>query len=290
MEATITKPALSVVDENLERFEPFKYHLIIYLSQQGASYAIIDQKQENYAAIEQLNFMNNPSISDGFELFRNYFNASQFSKIIYKSVSVVLASENYTIVPQALFDAGTAENILRFNTGINFNFEVSYQFLNAVESYLIYAIPSALKQSLINQFKDIKVLQHAHPLISESMVRFKNNQEKTFMAHIQNSQFDLMVISDHKMIFFNTFKFVSTEDVVYYTLLVCETLKLNPEEITLKLCGEIEKKSAIYALLYKYIRNIEFLNSHRNFKYSGGYSPLPSHFFFNLINSVNCVS
>ena len=35
--------------------------------------------------------------------------------------------------------------------------------------------------------------------------------------------------------------------------------------------------------------NIEFLNSHRTFKYSGGFSPLPSHFFFNLINTAHCV-
>ena len=289
MEAIITKPALSVIDENLERFEPFKYDLIIYLSQHSAACCLVDPKNESYAAIEQVNFMNNQSIENSFNLFENYFNNSSFSAIKFKSVAVIIASEFYTLVPQALFEASAAQSILQLNTKIDFEVEVVSQQINSVESFIVFALPLAIKLGLEKRFKDVKIIHHAQPLISESMTRFKNSNEKTLLAHIQNGQFDLMVIENHKMIFFNSFKFVSTEDVVYYTLLVCETLKLNPEEITLQLCGEIEKKSAIYALLYKYIRNIEFLNSHRTFKYSGGYSPLPSHYFFNLINSAHCV-
>ncbi len=289
LEASITKPALSVIDENLERFVPFKYNLLLSIGQDGAACCVVDLKNQNYAAIEQVNFMNNQSIENSFDLFENYFKESIFAKIKYKAVTAIIASEFFTIVPQALFETGAAESILRFNTNLNFEAAILSNQVNSVESRVIQAVPVNIKKGFEKLFGEVKLLHHTEPFIIESMTQFKNSKEKTLLAHIQNGHFELMAIANHKMIFFNSFKFVTTEDVAYYTLLVCETLKLNPEEITLKLCGEIEKKSAIYALLYKYIRNIEFLNSHRTFKYSGGFSPLPSHFFFNLINTAHCV-
>jgi len=289
LEASITKPALSVIDENLERFVPFKYNLLLSIGQDGAACCVVDLKNQNYAAIEQVNFMNNQSIENSFDLFENYFKESIFAKIKYKAVTAIIASEFFTIVPQALFETGAAESILRFNTNLNFEAAILSNQVNSGESRVIQAVPVNIKKGFEKLFGEVKLLHHTEPFIIESMTQFKNSKEKTLLAHIQNGHFELMAIANHKMIFFNSFKFVTTEDVAYYTLLVCETLKLNPEEITLKLCGEIEKKSAIYALLYKYIRNIEFLNSHRTFKYSGGFSPLPSHFFFNLINTAHCV-
>jgi hypothetical protein len=289
LEASITKPALSVIDENLERFEPFKYHLLVAIGQDSAACCMVDLKNQNYAAIEQVNFMNNQSLEHSFDLFENYYKDSSFAKIKYKSVTVIVASEYFTIVPQALFEASAAESILRFNINLNFDAEIISKQINSIESTVIHAVPVNLKKGLEKLFGEVQLLHHTEPLIIESMTQFKNSNESTLLAHIQNGHFELMAIANHKMIFFNSFQFVTTEDVAYYTLLVCETLKLNPEEITLKLCGEIEKKSAIYALLYKYIRNIEFINSHRTFKYSGGFSPLPSHFFFNLINTAHCV-
>ena len=289
MEASITKPALSVIDENLERFVPFKYNLLLSIGQGSAACCVVDLKNQNYAAIEQVNFMNNQSLEQSFDLFENYFKESIFAKIKYKAVTAIIASEFFTIVPQALFEASAAESILQFNTNLNFEATILSNQINSVESTVIQAVPVNLKKGLEKIFGEIKLMHHTEPLIIESMTQFKNSNESTLLAHIQNGHFELMAIANHKMIFFNSFQFVTTEDVAYYTLLVCETLKLNPEEITLKLCGEIEKKSAIYSLLYKYIRNIEFLNSHRTFKYSGGFSPLPSHFFFNLINTAHCV-
>lgn len=290
MEASITKPALSVIDENLERFEPFKYSLIIALSQNSAAYCIVDIKNQNYAVIEQIDFMHNQTVSSSFELFENYFNSSGFATLKYKNVSLILFSEFFTLVPQALFDEQAASHFLKLNCNVDFEHNIYAKQINSIESYVVFAVPALLIKGLEQRFGDVKIMHQVESLLIENMSQFKNSNEKVLIAHIQNGHFELMVIANHKMIYFNSFKFVSTEDVVYYTLLVCETLKLNPEEIPLKVCGEIEKKSAIYALLYKYIRHIEFLNSHRTFKYSGGYSSLPSHFFYNLINSASCVS
>jgi hypothetical protein len=222
LEAIITKPALSVIDENLERFEPFKYHLLIAIGQDSAACCAVDLKNQNYAAIEQVNFMNNQSLEHSFDLFENYYKDSTFAKIKYKSLTAIVASEFFTMVPQALFEANAAAAILQFNTNINFEAEIISKQINSIESSIIQAVPVNLKKGLGKLFGEVKLLHHTEPLIMESMTQFKNSNEKTLLAHIQNGHFELMAISNHKMIYFNSFKFVTTEDVAYYTLLVCE--------------------------------------------------------------------
>lgn len=289
MEASITKPALSAIDQNLDRFDANEFNLLVELSINTTSCCLMNNKKQMYGALEQVNFMNNGSINNSFLLFKKYFNDSFFSSIKYSQSVFVIASEFYTLVPQALYSASNAKDVLTFNAGIDFEFEVGTMQIPILDSVILFAIPSAVKLGIESTFPDAQIVPHAFSLISESMLLFKNSTEESMLVHVQNGRIDVLVVKNHKMIFFNSFKFVTTEDVVYYILMVCETLKISPENIALKLCGEIEKKSAIYTLLNKYIRTIEFLSSNKHYKYSGGYSPLPSHFFFNLINTAHCV-
>lgn len=289
MEVNITKPVLSVIDDNYDKSLSLSYHLVINISRNSASCCITDINKSLFFAVEQVDFMNNAEISESVELFEDYFNSSFFAKQKYKAVDIIISSEYYTIVPSALYHKEAAKLYLEFSTSLKFEAEIHSFFVQSIESYVIYAVPTALCQGMKKIFSDYKLLPHAGVLITESMGRYKNSKERILLAHVQNARLDLMVIENHKMIFFNSFNYNTTEDVVYYTLLVCDTLKLNPEEISFKICGEIEKKSSVYVLLYKYIRNIDFINSNQRFKYSGGYSHIPSHFFFNIINAAACV-
>ena len=61
--------------------------------------------------------------------------------------------------------------------------------------------------------------------------------------------------------------------------------KLKPNEI---LIGEIERNSALYELLHKYIRHIYFGERSDNFEYSYKFATLPKHFYYNLLSQYLC--
>jgi hypothetical protein len=67
-----------------------------------------------------------------------------------------------------------------------------------------------------------------------------------------------------------------------------EELQLNPESIEMTLLGEIDKSSSIYEVLYKYIRNIDFIERNDFYSYSYAMDELPAHFFYNLLNVGSC--
>ena len=69
-----------------------------------------------------------------------------------------------------------------------------------------------------------------------------------------------MVLKNKKLEFFNSFNFKTKEDFIYYVLFTSEQLQLNPEEFVLTFLGGVEKESELYDIVFKYVRNIEFLN------------------------------
>ena len=62
-------------------------------------------------------------------------------------------------------------------------------------------------------------------------------------------------------VFYNTFEFVSREDIIYYILFTVDQLNLNPEETPIVISGKISKEDEYYKIIYKYIRNVSIFNS-----------------------------
>jgi len=82
-----------------------------------------------------------------------------------------------------------------------------------------------------------------------------------FYVNISHSIFDIVVIEDAKLLFYNIFEYQTKEDFIYYVLFTLEQLELNPEETIISLLGDIDKESSLFKVLYTYVRNICFLNS-----------------------------
>jgi hypothetical protein len=76
--------------------------------------------------------------------------------------------------------------------------------------------------------------------------------------HFQKNSFDCIVLKNGELQLCNSYTYKTPEDFIYYTLFCMEQLNLNPENLPVLLCGEIEKDDENYKIAYTYIRNIEF--------------------------------
>ena len=88
----------------------------------------------------------------------------------------------------------------------------------------------------------------------------KNNSEKQFFVNVAETSFDIVVIENSKLLFYNSFSYNTQEDFIYYILFTAEQLKLNPEKFLLYFIGDVEKDSEIYHITYQYVRNVDFIN------------------------------
>ena len=115
------------------------------------------------------------------------------------------------------------------------------------------------------------------------------NVNTQLFVNVQFGTLDLIVARSGKLAFYNTFNLLSDDDLIFYVLYVIEHLKLDINEISLQMMGEIEKDSVIHKNIIKYIRDVSFIGRNDDFSYIDVFDDIPSHYFYNLLNANLCV-
>ena len=80
------------------------------------------------------------------------------------------------------------------------------------------------------------------------------------IVNFNMGHFEIVVLQNQKLLFFNSFDYKTPEDFLYYLLFTAEQLNMNPENFQLELLGTITQEDDFYQLAYKYIRNIDFFD------------------------------
>jgi Protein of unknown function (DUF3822) len=286
---TSYKPLVSFFDETFDVELASDYHLSIEIALSGFSYTLLDTKRNKYIGLESFQFQK--SFSEEARVAELSLLLKQISsfKFKFKSVSVSLFSLKFTLIPAALFDSNLTSKYLEFNTALQESDVVLADSIKNFETHCVYAVHKNLVELIQTHFPAAKFLHTLSSLLDVLSSSYKNVSGKNIVIHLQQGHFELIVLEDKKLLFANLFSYQSSEDFLYYTLFVCEQLKLNPENMDLLLLGEVEKNSAIYSILNKYVRNIRFGSRPDQFDYSYLFDQQPSHFYFNLYSQALCV-
>lgn len=287
--STLYKPQISFFDETFDVELANDYHLSIEIALGGFSYTLLDTKRNKYIGLETFSFQK--SISDEAQVTELSLLLKQIStfQFKFKTISISLFSLKFTLIPAALFDSHLTRKYLEFNTSLLDSDVVLADSIKNFETHCVYAVHKNLVVLMQAHFPQAKFLHTLSSLLDVLSSSFKNVSGKNIVIHLQQGHFELLVLEEKKLIFANLFSYQTSEDFLYYTLFVCEQLKLNPENIDLLLLGEVEKKSAIYSILTKYVRNVRFGNRPEQFDYTYLFDQQPTHFYFNLFSQALCV-
>ena len=160
-----------------------------------------------------------------------------------------------------------------------------------LESTTYTVFPGQLQNDFRIAFPGAKLCHVSSVLLESLYVNYKNliGAGKIFL-NVREEAFDLVIFQGKQLSYFNSFPFKTPDDLVYYVIFVTEQLNLNPEDTPVVLIGDTDKKSGIYDLLYRYIRNVDFAGRNETFNYSYVLNDLPPHQFYTLFNSQQCGS
>ena len=112
---------------------------------------------------------------------------------------------------------------------------------------------------LIDQFGAFEYRHYSTVLVEKLLNDYTKNDSVSFFINVATTHFEIIVSKDKKLLLYNTFTYKTSEDFIYYILFAVEQLKLNVEDISVVLLGEIKKQDALFKIVYKYIRNVSFL-------------------------------
>jgi hypothetical protein len=272
-------PAISFRDAAFDPERSESFCLVLEISPETISLAVLDNLTNDFLAFEHYPLR---KVADENTLAATLEQLSAQHEWLtnrFKRTDCILVTERFTLVPAALFDSASAAQYLRFNQPLAAHDEVLTDMLRQPDARNIYAVSENLTAVLRRQFTGIRFRHHLSPLIERTLSVNKNADGRRILVHIQQQRFDLLITDGGLLLLANTYRFQSAEDVAYYLLFACEQLRLNPEQVPVEIVGEIDPDSAIYKLLFKYVRHVKFGGRPVEARFTAGFGQLLTHYY-----------
>lgn len=178
--------------------------------------------------------------------------------INHEKITVVHASNLYTVVPKSLFDEGRASDYLKFNTKILTNDYVGFDTLSELEMVVVYLPFISANNYLFDTFGSFNYYHATTRLLDFLLNKYKYDTKPKVHLHIQKGYFDCIITKNGKLELSNSYSYKTPEDFIYFVLFCFEQLGLNPNEVETQVSGIIKMDSPLYDILYTYVRNVYF--------------------------------
>lgn len=285
------KKIFNAYDESLNKAHSKSYSLSIQLSLDGFSFTLFNTLNSKFLSLEsvELSHLEHPAAFS--RIFRSFAEEHPWLAGDFSQVNVFFETSKSTLIPSPLYDPGDRAVLAGFNFEVTDDLEVQHDRLNNADAFLLYVMPKELISQLHQVFPGHTMKCHAAVLIEVLMLMHKNlPAKKRMFVNVRNAQLDIVITDGKKLLFYNSFPYHSKQDFIYYIIFVLEQLNLNPEEIELKLSGRIDKRSTLYDMAWKYIRNLQFQELSPTFRYSYLFNDIPAHYYFTLLNAGLCES
>ena len=189
------------------------------------------------------------------EIFKNEKTLQQD----FETVSVVHQNNLSTLVPNQYFKDNDLNKYLKYSVKTITTDLIVYDDLNFIKAKNVYVPFVNINNFIFQNFGEFEYKHHSSILLEKLFLQ--SDDSLNFFVNISQSLFDIVVLKDSKILFYNNFEYQTKEDFIYYILFTLEQLELSTDKTKVSLLGDINKQSELYKILYTYVRNISFFNS-----------------------------
>lgn len=287
--AASAKPHISRIDKAFKDDYSRSFNLTIQLSLDGFSFVIYSPEKQRYLGVEAYQFL---SVEDDIRLaaaLDQVIMQNQWIAYPFQSVTVLMDHTHSTLVPSPLYEEKEKGSFLAFNQLYKDNSRIVADHLVNAGAFNVYYLSNPLVEKIKDLWANARIVHFSSALIESLLIQHKNKPTDDVMfVNVRNKVFDIVVIRNEKLFFYNNFRYQTREDFIYFLLFTMEQLRLNPETVQVKMMGMVYKNADIYEIAWKYIRNIGFIERNKLFDYSYVLEELPGHYHYVLYNTLQC--
>lgn len=279
---------LTIIDETFDINITHNYNLSVQVLPDSLSFSVYNGLQSKFIALKHFDLGKKISPDDYLEKIKHIIIAEEILQKKYKSIKILVFSSCFTLIPGPLFQEEEREEY--FNLGNKADETIiltnSYKSFDAV---VVFSISKFLFNMLSSFFNTVVFYHQSVPMIDENLIQYKNKLTTPRVFINTYSEYcDICVLKDNRPELFNCFRFENGADFMFYLMYIYEHLKLDPENISLTISGDFERKSELSLNMEKFIKNISFSGFPKNFMFSYHYKKIEEHLFTNLYLLEKC--
>lgn len=257
--------------------------LSIQISLSGLSFCILNRETNSISGLKSIQFKKQLNPIEVLKQLEQCFLDEDLLQSDFNAVNVIHDNELSTLVPESLFDENSIADYLKFNSKILKSDFVTFDTIEINKSVNVYIPYVNVNNYIFDRYGDFTYKHSSTVLIETFLQADKNSEDTQFYVHVNHNRFQIVVVSNRELLFYNSFEYATKEDFIYYILFTAEQLKYNPETLNLILLGNISKTDELYNIAYKYIRNVSFIDQKNNYTFNDDNTNVHSNFI--LTNS-----
>lgn len=239
--------------------------LSIQISLNGMSFVVFNELTQQPEVIENIDLENLEKQTSIEEILDKAFEDFDVLNQKFDLVTIVHNNNLGTFVPKALFDKDFIASYLQYNNKVFDTDFITHDEIANYDMNHVYIPYINFNNFFIDKFGSFDYKHSSTILVSKILDLSKNIDYKKMIVHVAKKQFEIVVVQNQKLLFFNSFSYQTPQDFIYYILFTAEQLQLNPESFLLEFLGTIEKEDPFFEIAYKYIRNVDFFRTDNHF-------------------------
>jgi len=228
-------------DSNFNLNEAQGYSLLIQAQETAFDYAIVDESR-------LLVYVQNTPVDE----LTNPRHLKSLLAANYKKVVAGLPAAALTLVPGSLYNDDQAAYYARF-LDLGDNEKVLVQQLDN-DNKIIYKAASSIV-AVSDRF-GLQNTAYAGKGTIKAIAASNPGDERLFLE-LGDETVQILYFKAGKLRFLNIFEFKNADELVYFTALVCDELKLKAQDVTLVLNGKISPGDANMSRLNDFYPNVE---------------------------------
>ncbi len=237
------------------------FQLIIILNQDTFGYAV------RHAVTKKLVRLSTGNQLAG--LFKPRDQANELNST-YQKIIIGVETESFCLIPDAVF---TTENMLDYAAFLSVK-EADLILTDQIENgnnTVIFTFPEEIILQLQAQFNTTEIKFATKGWIKEVFEAPASGAN--LYLHLGENQLHILFPALDNIRFYNRFSCSTTDELVYYTALVAQQLKLKPEATSLIICGGTEANSEELQRLKAFFKEVSLFST-PNYEQPGN---LPQH-------------
>lgn len=216
------------------------------------------------------------------------FFEDELLRATFRTAKVAFSTRHFTLVPNALFDTNRIVEYLKSVANLNDADIIDFDTIMPIELTNVYNLEEQFTTIIESALPNITNFHSLTTLINGFRVVASALTGQQVFINIRDNQIQILFFEDKNLIFVNSYYFKTSEDVIYYLLMVYEQFELDPQKVPLSIAGFLTMDSEIYRLIYRYIGHISFIGAPAYLRFGNQFAGLLPHFYFDLFSLYLC--
>ncbi|RNL55680.1 DUF3822 family protein [Pedobacter jejuensis] len=262
----MSKNSLLLVDPNFKADAYANCHLLLKITNDSFSYAVVDKDSEQVNVIFDKQGCENlqQDLQAAFE------NDSYLSQQ-YGAIKAAVHTSNFIFIPDEWFDA---DNLAVYSKFLGSDSKIYTKHHDAFGFKTLFSLDENVEERL----PENTIL---YPQSSPLLALVNHLSGDALLIDFTAASFNVLFVKDKKVNFQNHYQAENTEEFNYFLLLIIEQLGLN-ESTAVYLQGIINEDDAYYNTLLKYFNNLYFFLPAGK-QESELLADMPKHYFSGLL-------